>query len=84
MRSIQPTEARKRFFTLGSLARQEPLLVTASIPFLIVPVETMLGIPGRIPGVHLVPAHPFKLPGTIKGPAGAGKSLSQIVSEGRR
>ena len=84
MRSIQPTEARKQFFTLGTLARQEPLLVTASVPFLIVPVESMIAVPGQLPGVRLVPAHPFRLPDTIKGSTGPGRSLSEIVSEGRR
>ncbi len=82
MRSIQPTEARKQFFSLGSLARQEPLLVTASTPFLVVPVETMPGTPGQIPGVRFAPPHAFRLPEAIEGPGG--KSLSEIVSAGRR
>lgn len=82
MRAIQPTEARKRFFTLGNLARQEPLLVTASTPFMVVAVETLLEPPGQIPGVRFAPPHPFELPRAIKGPGG--KSLSEIVSEGRR
>ena len=82
MRSIQPTEARKQFFTLGNLAREEPLLVTASTPFLIMPVEGMLVPPGRLPGVTYAPAHPFRLPGTIEGPGG--KDLSDLVIEGRR
>ena len=82
MRSIKPTEARKQFFTLGNLAKQEPLLVTASTPFLVMPVETMLGTPGQIPGVHFALPHAFRLPDAIQGPKG--KSLSEIVSEGRR
>ena len=82
VRSIQPTEARKLFFTLGRLARQEPLLVTAATPFLVMPVETLLGTPGQLPGVCLAPPHAFRLPEAIQGPGG--KSLSEIVSEGRR
>ncbi len=82
MRAIQPTEARKKFFTLGNLAQQGPLLVTAATPFMVVAVETMLEIPGQIPGVRFTPPHPFSLPGAIKGPGG--KSLSELVSEGRR
>ena len=82
MRAIQPTEARKQFFSLGTLARQEPLLVTASTPFMVVSVETMLGTAGQIAGVRFAPSHPFALPGAIKGPGG--KSLSEIVSKGRR
>ena len=82
MRTIQPTEARKQFFTLGNLAKQEPLLVTASTPFMVVSVETILGTSGQIPGVRFAPPHPFQLPAAIRGPVG--KSLSEIVSEGRR
>ena len=82
MRSIQPTEARKQFFTLGTLAKEEPLLVTASTPSLITSVESMLGTLGQMPGVRLVPSHPFRLPEAIDGPEG--KALSEIVSEGRR
>lgn len=82
MRAIQPTEARKQFFSLGALARQEPLLVTAATPFMVVSVETIVGTPGQIPGVRFALPHPFALPGAIKGPGG--KSLSELVSEGRR
>ena len=82
MRAIRPTEARKQFFTLGNLAKVEPLLVTASTPFLIVSTESMLAIPGQISGVHFATPHPFRLPGAIKGPGG--KSLTDLVSEGRR
>ncbi len=85
MRSIQPTEARKQFFSLGTLALQEPLLVTASTPFLVMPVETLLGAPGQIPGVRFAPTRPFVLPKSIRGPgAQSGKSLSDLVSESRR
>ena len=82
MRTIQPTEARKHFFTLGDLAREDSLLVTASTPFLIVAVTTVLEPAGQIPGVHLAPPHPFRLPGILEGPGG--KNLSDLVSEGRR
>lgn len=68
MRSIQPTEARKRFFTLGNLAQQEPLLVTASVPFLILPVESMLGIPGKFPGYALCLPTPSSCPAPSRGP----------------
>jgi hypothetical protein len=56
--------------------------VTASTPFLVVPVETMPGTPGQIPGVRFAPPHAFRLPEAIEGPGG--KSLSEIVSAGRR
>lgn len=82
MRSIQPTEARKQFFSLGAMASREPLLVLASVPFLVLPVESVLGEAGRIPGVRLAPAHAFRLPPAIQGPGGT--SLADIVSEGRR
>lgn len=85
MRSIQPTEARKKFFSLGTMARQEPLLVTASTPFMIVPIDALLMSPGPAPihGIEFAPSQPFRLPEPITGPKD-GKSLSTLVSEGRR
>jgi hypothetical protein len=82
MRSIQPSEARRKFFSLGTLAKEEVLFVTASTPFLIMPVEAVLGAGEPIPGVQYAPVHPFRLPATIDGPGG--KSLSDLVVEGRR
>ena len=82
MRTIQPTEARKNFFSLGTMAREEILLVTASTPFFVMPVEPPSASSELIPGVRFAPPHPFRLPEVLEGPGG--KSLSDLVSEGRR
>ncbi len=50
---LSPTEARKQFFHLGELAAREPVLVPASIPFIVMPVTSL-----SAPAPHAAtPAH---------------------------
>lgn len=42
MMTLQPSDARRHFFHLGELAAKGPLLVTASKPFVVVPLDWLV------------------------------------------
>jgi hypothetical protein len=43
MHILQPSEARRQFFHLGELAANGPLLVNATVPFVVMPLGWGLG-----------------------------------------